>query len=165
MHAGRKGAPRPGAKKPILHQPGKGQNQNKKAYFYPFQSSYIQSKGESRKNKTKKPAGKAKTPCPRGENPYRYSLQRCRTRIIRTMPGIQPENPAVIYGKVCEVLKSILNYLFIAFSTATATATVAPTMGLLPIPMRPIISTCAGTDEDPANCASECILPIVSVMP
>ena len=33
------------------------------------------------------------------------------------------------------------NYLFIAFSTATATATVAPTIGLLPIPIRPIIST------------------------
>ena len=30
---------------------------------------------------------------------------------------------------------------FCASSTATATATVAPTMGLLPIPMRPIIST------------------------
>ena len=28
-----------------------------------------------------------------------------------------------------------------ASSTATATATVAPTMGLLPMPMRPIIST------------------------
>ena len=148
-----------------LHQPGKGQDQNKKAYFSPFQSFYIQGKGENRKNKTKNPARKAKTLCPRGENPYRYSLQRCRARIIRTMPGIQPENPAVIYGKVCGFLKSILNYLFIAFSTATATATVAPTMGLLPIPMRPIISTCAGTDEDPANCASECILPIVSVMP
>ena len=58
------------------------------------------------------------------------------------------------------------NYLFfIASSTATATATVAPTIGLLPMPMRPIISTCAGTEEEPANCASECILPMVSVMP
>ena len=52
-----------------------------------------------------------------------------------------------------------------ASSTATATATVAPTIGLLPIPIKPIISTCAGTEEDPANCASLCILPIVSVMP
>ena len=42
------------------------------------------------------------------------------------------------------------NYLE-AFSTATATATVAPTMGLLPMPIRPIISTCAGTEEEPAN--------------
>ena len=30
---------------------------------------------------------------------------------------------------------------FIASSTATAVATVAPTIGLLPIPIRPIIST------------------------
>ena len=50
-------------------------------------------------------------------------------------------------------------------SIATATATVAPTMGLLPMPMRPIITTCAGTDEEPANCASECMRPMVSVMP
>ena len=56
-------------------------------------------------------------------------------------------------------------YLFIPSCTATATATVAPTIGLLPMPMSPIISTCAGTEEEPANCASECILPIVSVMP
>ncbi len=49
--------------------------------------------------------------------------------------------------------------------TATAQATLAPTIGLLPIPIKPIISTCAGTDEEPANCASECILPIVSVIP
>ena len=33
-------------------------------------------------------------------------------------------------------------YLFIASSTATATATVIPTMGLLPAPISPIISTC-----------------------
>ena len=56
-------------------------------------------------------------------------------------------------------------YLLMPSCTATATATVAPTMGLLPMPMSPIISTCAGTEEEPANCASECILPIVSVMP
>ncbi len=34
------------------------------------------------------------------------------------------------------------SYYLDASSTATATATVAPTMGLLPMPMRPIISTC-----------------------
>jgi len=56
-------------------------------------------------------------------------------------------------------------YAFIAPSTATATATDAPTMGLLPMPIKPIISTCAGTEDDPANCASECIRPMVSVMP
>ena len=32
-------------------------------------------------------------------------------------------------------------------------------------PRKPIISTCAGTEEQPANCASECIRPMVSVMP
>ena len=33
------------------------------------------------------------------------------------------------------------NYLFMASCTETATATVMPTIGLLPAPMRPIIST------------------------
>ncbi len=50
-------------------------------------------------------------------------------------------------------------------SIATATATVIPTMGLLPAPIKPIISTCAGTEEEPANCASECMRPMVSVIP
>ena len=54
-------------------------------------------------------------------------------------------------------------YLLRAVATSTAQATVQPTIGLLPIPRNPIISTCAGTDEEPANCASECIRPIVSV--
>jgi len=58
-----------------------------------------------------------------------------------------------------------LNYAFIACSIATATATDAPTMGLLPMPIKPIISTCAGTEDDPANWASECMRPMVSVMP
>ena len=57
------------------------------------------------------------------------------------------------------------NYLLSAVATSTAQATVQPTIGLLPIPRNPIISTCAGTDEEPANCASECIRPIVSVIP
>ena len=43
------------------------------------------------------------------------------------------------------------SYLFRAMEISTATATVAPTMGLLPIPIRPIISTWAGTEEEPAN--------------
>ena len=42
-------------------------------------------------------------------------------------------------------------FLFRARSIATATDTVAPTIGLLPMPRNPIISTCAGTEEDPAN--------------
>ena len=57
------------------------------------------------------------------------------------------------------------SYFFMASSTATATATVAPTIGLLPMPRKPIISTCAGTEEEPANWASECMRPMVSVMP
>ena len=56
-------------------------------------------------------------------------------------------------------------HCYLASDTATATATVAPTIGLLPIPIKPIISTCAGTEEEPANCASLCIRPIVSVIP
>ena len=59
----------------------------------------------------------------------------------------------------------VMDYLFKAWATSTAHATVQPTMGLLPIPRNPIISTWAGTDEEPANWASECIRPIVSVIP
>ena len=68
--------------------------------------------------------------------------------------------------KLCKSQKALRrkDYL-LASSIATATATVIPTIGLLPAPMRPIISTWAGTEEEPANCASECILPMVSVMP
>ena len=57
----------------------------------------------------------------------------------------------------------VVGYLLSAVATSTAQATVQPTIGLLPMPRNPIISTCAGTDEEPANCASECIRPIVSV--
>ena len=57
------------------------------------------------------------------------------------------------------------SFYFRLSATATATATVAPTIGLLPMPRKPIISTCAGTEEEPANWASECIRPMVSVMP
>ena len=59
----------------------------------------------------------------------------------------------------------LIKAYLLASSIATATATVIPTMGLLPAPMRPIISTCAGTEDEPANCASPCILPRVSVIP
>ena len=55
------------------------------------------------------------------------------------------------------------DYLLSAVATSTATATVHPTMGLFPIPRNPIISTWAGTDDEPANCASECMRPMVSV--
>ena len=56
-------------------------------------------------------------------------------------------------------------YLLSAWATSTAQATVHPTIGLLPIPRKPIISTWAGTEDEPANCASECIRPMVSVIP
>ena len=59
----------------------------------------------------------------------------------------------------------ILDYLFRAWATSTAHATVHPTIGLLPIPRNPIISTWAGTEDEPANCASLCIRPMVSVIP
>ena len=67
------------------------------------------------------------------------------------------------YRDLSEYVKYL--YLLSAWATSTAQATVHPTIGLLPIPRKPIISTCAGTDEEPANCASECIRPIVSVIP
>ena len=58
-------------------------------------------------------------------------------------------------GGVISFKLSLVNpvgvYLFMASSMATATETVAPTMGLLPMPIRPIISTWAGTEEEPAN--------------
>ena len=56
-------------------------------------------------------------------------------------------------------------YLLSAWATSTAQATVHPTIGLLPIPRKPIISTWAGTEDEPANCASLCIRPMVSVIP
>ena len=52
-----------------------------------------------------------------------------------------------------------------AWLAATAQATVMPTMGLLPAPIRPIISTCAGTEDEPANWASPCMRPMESVKP
>ena len=40
-----------------------------------------------------------------------------------------------------KVQSDFVDYLFRARSMATATATVAPTIGLLPMPRKPIIST------------------------
>jgi len=48
-------------------------------------------------------------------------------------------------------LEVVIYFLFRARSISTAIDTVAPTIGLLPIPRKPIISTCAGTEEEPAN--------------
>ena len=74
----------------------------------------------------------------------------------KTAPG-KTQGAAIILGKT--------EPYFNASSTATAQATVAPTMGLLPMPLSPIISTWAGTEEDPANWASPCIRPMESVRP
>ena len=52
---------------------------------------------------------------------------------------------------------------FLLSDTATDMATVTPTMGLFPIPTNPIISTWAGTEEEPANVASAYIREIISV--
>ena len=42
-------------------------------------------------------------------------------------------------------------FLLRARSALTAQATEQPTIGLLPMPRKPIISTWAGTEEEPAN--------------
>ena len=90
------------------------------------------------------------------ENAVRQTI----AHLCRKKKGIK--TTALAGGRI---LFYIICYLFKALETSTAQETEAPTMGLLPIPIRPIISTWAGTDEEPANCASECIRPIVSVMP
>ena len=44
-------------------------------------------------------------------------------------------------GKLSIIYLKSVNYLFKAVATSTAQATVQPTIGLLPIPKKPIIST------------------------
>ena len=91
-------------------------------------------------------------------DPAMGSKQNVSTAVNRSAGGRSHPAPWGVKGESA--------YLFLsASSTATATATVAPTMGLLPMPRKPIISTWAGTEEEPANWASECIRPMVSVMP
>jgi hypothetical protein len=53
----------------------------------------------------------------------------------------QKKTPVTITITGVYIFRNNLNYFFIASSIATATATVAPTIGLLPIPRNPIIST------------------------
>lgn len=123
-------------------------------------------------------------PCPRREissdfygAPSRrplWFLKNCHSERSEESPTAQTDTTQKDFRQKSEVffhcitkqivLENKPSY-FIASSTATAQATVAPTMGLLPMPIRPIISTCAGTEEEPANCASPCILPIESVRP
>ena len=78
------------------------------------------------------------------------------TRTISTVILIRYSNQYNIkkapkYLRAFRFIRGGGNYLLSASATPTATATVAPTIGLLPIPRKPIISTCAGTEEEPAN--------------
>ena len=62
--------------------------------------------------------------------------------VIRNSKSPVPENGNRAFCIICAVNEQTRrDYLFMASSMATATETVAPTMGLLPMPMRPIIST------------------------
>ena len=79
--------------------------------------------------------------------------------------SIKTIQPLRISARAESLLMFRSHYLFNAVAASTAQATVQPTIGLLPMPRKPIISTCAGTEDEPANCASLCIRPIVSVMP
>ena len=78
--------------------------------------------------------------------PNRGCLSEAKTgvKMVERNKGWRLANP-------CFFLAEALDYLFKAVATSTAHATVQPTIGLLPIPRNPIISTCAGTDEEPAN--------------
>ena len=73
-----------------------------------------------------------------------------RFKLILNKKKTPVGNGCVAYG-CCIFCTGAVAYLLRARATFTAQATVQPTMGLLPIPKKPIISTCAGTDEEPAN--------------
>ena len=72
-------------------------------------------------------------------------------RIMCGMTAQTQKTPQLARATGFYYLNEVNDYLFKAWATSTAQATVQPTMGLLPIPRKPIISTCAGTDEEPAN--------------
>ena len=79
--------------------------------------------------------------------------------------GACSPTPRLPHGSYSNSLALAMLTFYITDATATAQATVAPTIGLFPMPMKPIISTWAGTEEEPANWASECMRPMVSVIP
>ena len=58
-------------------------------------------------------------------------------------PTMQQKQASSKTDDACKflIIKDYLDYLFKASLTATAQATVIPTIGLLPAPIRPIIST------------------------
>ena len=105
-----------------------------------------------------------------GDRPIHNLLKRERKKNVQGMPKQRGRKPArtlqeykyenkrlkmeneLLRDLVLSCLiRSVLRAYFIDSAVATATATVAPTMGLLPMPRKPIISTCAGTEEEPAN--------------
>ena len=104
-------------------------------------------------------------PSEKEENKVNCASECIRPRIVTRRSYLQKKSPATFLLQEIIICNYLSNYLLNAPAISTAIATVAPTIGLLPMPRKPIISTCAGTDEEPANCASECIRPIVSVIP
>ena len=76
------------------------------------------------------------------------NLMTLPTRLSLLLPGKEKGFRLVQSEAFCSGYAS---FYFRLSATATATATVAPTIGLLPMPRKPIISTCAGTEEEPAN--------------
>jgi len=106
-------------------------------------------------------------PCRQSHTSSKFD-DKARLREVNHPDPIRPKNPGRLRLKAAPRQATSSQggaYFDIASSTATATATVAPTIGLLPMPINPIISTCAGTEEEPANWASECMRPMVSVIP
>ncbi len=118
--------------------------------------------------KAPRPSGKAQYPAHRPSKADRRTAENAESGIDKkNAPELSPRGSfGIRWGKggLAWSRKSSLTYFWLS-ATATATATVAPTMGLLPMPRKPIISTWAGTELEPANWASECIRPMVSVMP
>ena len=96
---------------------------------------------------------------------YTRNLSNFTVNLHQVPYTLYTKNPRniIYYRDLSEYVKDL--YLLRAWATSTAQATVHPTIGLLPIPRNPIISTWAGTEDEPANCASLCIRPMVSVIP
>ncbi len=78
------------------------------------------------------------------------TVRRAGSSFFARKSDTEKSSPQSVRPRDCLLLLRVRNY-FLLSATATATATVAPTMGLLPIPRKPIISTWAGTEEEPAN--------------
>ena len=66
-------------------------------------------------------------------------MQLPNSATVKQQKGLEDFPQAFFILMYCNL--QIINYFFAASSTATAQATVIPTIGLLPAPIRPIIST------------------------